>query len=399
MDKLKPYLDGFKKYHFWVLCVVILGAAFFAWRSGTTSLAQLTESNTSQIRGAFSQAEGVNRHQPHPNQTFIKATEEARKKLLAELRSAWQLHFDRQKEVLVWPSSPLRDDFAAKVSALGPDEEIPFDLRFNFQNQAKKIPAGWVAKYNLRHELPGAGDKSKPQLEGVLIWNEVPTLEQRYSFPNKEPETKQIRIAQEDFWMYETVLQGVARMNEGRTQHHEALVKQIVTLQIAQNALLAPTIEVPNAGPAGGLNEDAVKQVSVPAADAGDAELVANRYCDASGRPLPMPTGREEFKLMPVRLVVIMDQRKVPDLLVSLANTPLLFDPTLVLYSADVSVEAAKATGGGKNKGGAALEAERGQYDAQIEIRGFMYLFNPPDAELFRELESATQGPDVAAAK
>ncbi|MBX7167816.1 MAG: hypothetical protein K1X74_15900 [Pirellulales bacterium] len=415
MDKLRPYLSALKKYHFWLLLVVVLGCALFAWRSGTKTLAEQFAANSSQIEGAFGQVSGVRSNSPHPNDRFIEEKKEATARLREEVRKAWQLHYQRQQQVMVWPGDVLGAGFADEANRLGRDDDFSDQFLLRYMQYAQNIPLSWNEKYNLRRVevIKGVdGEHDESVLKGVLVWQEVTQLSTDYSYRSK-PNSKQVRVAQENFWIYQVMLDAINKVNEGVTEHYQAPIKQLVSISLAQAAVNAPNIDLPyaKAKAAGGRNESK-SDVVVPKPSDESSVLLANRYIDPTTmKPLPTPSGKEEYVLMPVLFEVVMDQRRLPDLLVSCANCPLLFNTQYVSFrdadnggagkgapgsgggGSSSSSSSSKSSSGGGAGGGVQVGVDIGPFDANVVIWGYLHLFNPPDASL---APAATGEPAVA---
>ena len=74
-----------------------------------------------------------------------------------------------------------------------------------------------------------------------------------------------------------------------------------------------------------------------------------------------------------------MDQRRIPELLAAFGNSP---EPKALpievrqvrMYFSDVDQKVDPSAGGQAEQ-----NRERGPYDCDVEVRGIVYLYNPPD--------------------
>lgn len=136
-------------------------------------------------------------------------------------------------------------------------------------------------------------------------------------------------------------------------------------------------------------------------------ELTANRYVNAQG--VPVASGAApfaEFNLMPVHLKLLMDQRRIPHLLTNCANSPLLVEVRRVNLNAEDAGQKRSGGAGGVALGGGRRgaaggieEVMPGPYDLEVEVFGFVYLFNPPDPKLVGTGAGAAEGGPAAAAE
>ncbi len=177
------------------------------------------------------------------------------------------------------------------------------------------------------------------------------------------PKYTEIWYAQEELWVYKALLSVIRECNQEATGPHNATVKRIQNLLIGQ--LAATALEMQSAlrlgggalgtdgmstggstgaggygsGSAGGSYGGTGSDGSVSAGMEG-GNMVARteeeaarikktrRYVDDKGVPLlaDQPAPFEQFKRMPICLRLIVDQRKIPDILVSCANCSMPID-------------------------------------------------------------------------
>jgi len=294
-----------------------------------------------------------------------------------------------------------------------------------------------------------AGEREAPdvQMVGIVDWPDHEQLMQRF-FWESVPSTLRVRMAQEDLWVYEALLRVIKNTNEGATTYENAAVKRINAIQIGQEALgaapkkrgtgasggpLFPTTSAAGGFPvtvdgntdvdqfsagasmpttAGAPSTGTLGMPAAPqsAADAERAELLDGRYVDEEGNPLRLQPGQEkiehpyaEFKMMPIRLELVMDQRKIRRLLAECANSSM---PIEVKRLSIIAQEGRRpgagsrvpSLAGPRGPGGmlpqtlpATLPAtlptsgeqmQFGPWDLPIEIEGIIYIYNRPDPTL-----------------
>lgn len=130
-----------------------------------------------------------------------------------------------------------------------------------------------------------------------------------------------------------------------------------------------------------------------------DAELFNNRYVSDTGTPIPDPGGSDlsafgaEFKRLPIRMQLWMDQRWLTQLVSECANAPLQVEVQEVRVNPPD--DGSRGFGGGGIGGG---RGEAGGYGAAIAtnvdmapeqepnmktvvLQGTVYIFNPPSTE------------------
>lgn len=144
MDQLKDVLAVMKKYHFWILCGVILIAYLGTWWIATGEMADMTDSRVSKIKADFSTGQSIQGVTNHPNPESIEKMKELNQEEAVQVYKAWQRRFSEQEDVLVWPAE-LKPDFIAAVEPLipielavdyptPPEQELKLDFRNRYRD-------------------------------------------------------------------------------------------------------------------------------------------------------------------------------------------------------------------------------------------------------------------------
>ncbi len=399
MDQVKVYLAVLKKYHFWVISGLLVIVGLIGWKMGVGVLEEQFTMNRGQIQGAFQQAGGVMAVNPHPNIRFTEKLDKEHDAVKREVLLAWQLHYDRQQEIMVWPREMLTDRLVAAIEILEPRGKLLPDLCSDFENKAYRIPESWEEKYNLMRPVLDENDdedddenKNKDTTyTGVVVWEGLEELPDRYHW-GYAPRTDEILLAQEDLWVYETLLKIVEATNNGATEHYLAPIRQIVSFDIAQEAEQAPEITIEgalNEGQRSSKEAQSSQSDSPPTKGADATELVKGRYIDeVSGRPLPNgPKPGAVYNLMPIRMRLLMDQRYITQLCVACGNSPVMVEPRQVLF-VDEEGEGVKGGGGGGG-GDGNMPLQPGPNACLVDLRGVIYIFNKPDE---KQLQTSDTG-------
>ena len=204
----------------------------------------------------------------------------------------------------------------------------------------------------------GGSGAAGQEMTGIVDWSSQSweTLQGHFQW-TIAPESIRIRLAQEEIWVYMALLRIIDKTNGNVQYHYKAAVKQILELQIGQDAARAATGSM-GGGPMGmggmggpmgmgsmgmmsggssmpggamGAAAGASSGGSGGAGDTGGAssasdmlkrQYLDNRYVDQKGQPLAYGTDPpfKEFKMMPVRMVLLVNQKKIPNLLAECGN-------------------------------------------------------------------------------
>lgn len=242
---------------------------------------------------------------------------------------------------------------------------------------------------------------------------------------DRQPSPLRVWVTQENLWVYETLLKAIAATNDasGADRNSNAAVQQIIEMQVgplaaresrATGRIFVPESSAPVMGLegefAGESGEMAMDESGGEFAEFGEGmgegmggdsevmELLSGRYLDETGLPLAIvepveyPIGAE-FKRLPVRLALYMDQRWVNRLILELANAPLQVEIE------EVRINPSSSSGGGGEFGGRGGGGSGSPFGAGVEeiqafnrrpsvvpvvLQGIVYIFNEPDASLLR---------------
>jgi hypothetical protein len=393
MDKIKPILAVLKQRHFWVLCGVVLILSLVSWSSGKSYFSAEYTKQKGSLSSKFSALQTISSTPNHPNQSFSDQATVIATDLKQKTYAAWEQVYNAQKSELGWIEDPQN------LGELPPEGDLPKPTLniFRYYYSQNYIPQLFSQQViNLvRPVLVAEG--AEPRTTGVIHWDQSQrdAIKNRYAW-KAVPTSKGVRLAQEDYWIYRAVLQTINAANAGATETYEAAVKQIRKLEITQEALAS--LADMNVEIDGITSEMIVKEVTespkVPSVDAKDEELDLGRYAtpavsaDAGGEGGEgAGTGSAQYKLVPVRMVLLVRESRVPDLLAACANAKLPIEVRQCLVR---QPEAAKQGAAAPAPGGAARPAAPAAGDAggqtsivdsgdvEIDLYGVIYLYNPP---------------------
>lgn len=454
--QLRQVLGIIAKYHFWILCALAVVTGTVFWFVATSGLARATEERRSQLQQAREQVLKVRSVANHPNNRVIAAIRQEHRRLIDIVYRAWEELYRDQRERNQWPRQ-LGAEFLNVINSLGPEDEIPVQYREIYQYFIKNHFPEWYDIIDLRlppkrdpqgnimrdengrplkqdpferapagmattagyGSYPGAspymgtdavypgdtyagstpmsGGRTGPSDDriGIVEWNlqDLQRIRAQFDWPTT-PTTFEVRLAQENLWVYEALLWIIRETNAGATSYYNAPIKRIESLQIGQEAavslvaaqsrLFGATMFTSGAGgmgsPGGAYGEmsgpgspgglggmltmPGMPMGSLPMPGMGSSpyypgdyygaeggpggpmgpgmpgagmatprsreemirqRLTHFRYVDKDGKPLAAdaPHPFAEFKMMPVRMLLFMDQRRIPRLLVNCANSPM----------------------------------------------------------------------------
>ena len=410
MDKLRPTIDAIKKYHFWVICGALVLTVLICWWMATGGLAAQFQKQKSQIESAFSGLQGI--RSGHPNQPLIDEVERRNTELKKNVFEAWEILYNEQKEKNPFPTEVLGEDFKRQFESLRPQEELARRYRERYQNFIKKYFPKLMQRIDVRRPVEpaeGAGGAAvggnvagmpgglqgrgatAAELTGVVEWNDADyaRLVARFEW-QQTPSTLAVLLAQEDLWVYEALLRVIKTTNEGATTPSNATVKQINAMEIGRDAVAAwksaeNALGLQSAGKGkldgmmGGMQGRTSAGQAQKGEVSGDQLLVAFRYIDDKGEPLgyqsQYPYANHpyaEFKMMPIRLSLVVDQRRIPRLLANCANSnmPIEVQRVRILKSLGPANAAQSSRGGGMPPGAGGMTPGMGMEMGEMGMGG-----------------------------
>jgi hypothetical protein len=398
-EQTKQMLAALKKHHFWLLLSIVIIASFVVWYMATGELQAAFKSDTAKIDSTFGSVAGMV-NQPLRNAAMISSVEEEQKKIHQQSVDAWNVLYDRQKPLFVWPPE------VATIGDLPLDQEIPLGLRADFQQIVLKREwekLFWIANPNL-DGAPKPSDDYVEKVDWPIANREA--IMRRYIDPEgasatAAPSTDRVRTAMEDIWIYQNLVEIIRDMNASATDRAQAVIKRVRALEIAQWAIAEghrnPGVSHPdiNGGRPPGR---ALTPPNKPAGGHPKDELIWNgRYVDGENRPITggpkSPQPFAEFRQMFVQMRFVMDQNAINELLARCANArfPIVARQVLVKFRDSDSVTPPNDP---FDKDAFENYTAVRPNDALVEIRGLIFLYNQADtadtAENQRKLGTGT---------
>ncbi len=414
MEQLRVVLEKLKKYHFWILCGLIVLITFGVWFTATSDRADAFTKQKSKDEKAFSDTSQISSKQDQANQNYDTAiqirntgildgaSEEAKamskitsgsQSLSANVSIANERLFDDQRSAnplpVIYADAPTQRDFEAafrkvwnhRIEQIEDNEKKPADqkrdeftllpqFRDRYRDRIKDEVFPQLFKLvELRNQLdnngvpmpgsgpmgPGGAEDKNAKYSGVVTWPAAEQLKDWFHNWVDRPSTLQVMIAQEDLWVYEALLRIIRNTNNIDPKHDpknyqspggpgRARIKAIEALDIGNNAAQSWSASenavfnfsdaaAGNKGPSGGLGSRGGFMNGVGGSSG--VSLLANRYVDAAGKLLDAPDPNQEFRMMPIDMKVIIEQKDIPRLLVECANSSMRVDVRAVRILAE----------------------------------------------------------------
>jgi hypothetical protein len=366
MDKVKEVLANVQKYHFWILCALVVIVGFISWYLATSSLDRQTADNANKIKTRDSEIQTVNNTPEHPNANFLTGMDNLITPFSAHIARAWDKRYEQQKSLLIWPASMTKlEGFLEQVNHLRPIETVPFptppekeiDNKYldtyrhfitgELPRLAEIIGAKWYVQAGESSssgpgttsifqrppsglEGPGGGLPGKEVDNSIVIWNEAnqkQILENHFPFAStngKKPTTLEVLYAQEDLWVFEAIMRIIKKTNGNADANYNAHIKEISSIQIGPTARgrmgkIMP-VQLRQTASATGPGGTAMPPTSSPpastpptqATEAERADPAFERYVDVDYNPLPVATLRNAATSTDPKIAIYAVAKRIP---------------------------------------------------------------------------------------
>jgi len=253
MDKMKPMIQAFKRYQFWVLSGVIVLLVFGSWFVAKGQMAEQYDKNLKKIKGWQTSMDTLARAEEHPNTKYHEMMDERIDQIRGVVAKAWKIKGDKQEQgQLVWPAALKRDqpEFIALAETLRPIEEkvaYPPEKELfkpawreayrNYINEelpklAELVGAEWTAAggdsaggiggtfgFGTQPKAPTADDSKDPTQGPPVAWdagNQDFISQNHFDWSNNidgRPTTLEVLYAQEDLWVLEALMRVIRETN------------------------------------------------------------------------------------------------------------------------------------------------------------------------------------------
>jgi hypothetical protein len=429
MDQ-RELVKTLKKQYFWGVNVLVVLVALACWWMATAAINKRYATRKGEIdKHVKAMKELAGKSNP-PNKRVVDAIQtEKIGWIQGKVADAWDTLYQVQQQNNKYPES-LGKEFKAAFEerdSKGELKPLSDSLRENYSGHVKDYWKKEFAAIGVPfpdREKPSADpnrSSAPAEAQGIVDWdaNDAARFLDRFQWTGT-PSTAQVRQAQEDLWVYAALLRVVKNTNGDATNRYAAAVKRIEAFDIGaefftpsrRSAAPGPgrrdgprglQVEGPM-GRAGGMPPGAGRAPTPsptptpPSADAAapaaESDVPDNRYVNDKFEGLKAGDKAPyvEFKMMPVRMRLVIDQRKLAKLLVECANSSM---PIEVRKLTILSRGEATPKPGGKAGAPAASSASQ-SHEMAVDVEGRIYIFNAPQVKA-ETAADAGKKPDAAA--
>ncbi|MCP4886490.1 MAG: hypothetical protein GY904_07740, partial [Planctomycetaceae bacterium] len=133
MDQVKAQLAVVMKYGFWISSVIVLIGSVVIWYLTTSKLSDEYDSQSGKIKTAVQQVVSTQGELPsQPNDHSHKIMEEMIDARRDEVLESWETLFERQQEILKWPTDVFTSELIDEYK-----DNIPIETFVNHPTEDK----------------------------------------------------------------------------------------------------------------------------------------------------------------------------------------------------------------------------------------------------------------------
>lgn len=226
MDKLKPILT----HKFWILLIVALALPVVGWWSATAALVADIDTRWSALDTALT---GVPKGAGAPNEQWSTRLNEINETRRKQNELAETQLWESQQELMVWPRSvaerivgcPFR---ARPETVAGVLAYVPEAYKEAYRDEIRNL---WLIVDPMVDEKGGNLVESAAKQKVRFAMGAIPQVSST-QWANLAPTWIEMWDAQEDVWLVKELLSAVARVNEGTLSIADSHVKSVDTLQL-----------------------------------------------------------------------------------------------------------------------------------------------------------------------
>lgn len=332
MDQLKVFFRQVAKHRFWIAFGISLLLPTVGYLLGSDALKSATRTREGEITSAktalqpFS-APGI------PNVQYQPIVAEKKEALAKDVDIAWRKLFESQEPLLRWP-----EVVESKFRTWG--RKWPQNVDRGQVQQAINDYTIAYEEFVAKRVYPTFKPFNFEDGKGIVVAPDSKTLLQTAAFSlDAPPELGKVWAEQERLWVLTALLDVVAKVNDsaGAKDWDGAIIKQINAIDVgdplAQDQVSLAKGETLDPAPTLSPDGEAASTAAAPAAPAaglpGEAgSAMMNMGASASTKAegvyyFKAIDADQPFKIVPIKMTVLIDQDRLADFLIGLENSPM----------------------------------------------------------------------------
>ncbi len=229
METAKEVLRQIIKYRFWISIGVAALFAMIAYSVGSGPIREAAAKETTTIIGAEKEVK-LYSSLSIPTPEYKPLVEDKTKVVINDVTSAWRTLYERQAPLLTWPEG-VQERFQS-WGRKWPENVRPQKIELAIVEYIEAYPA----YVNMVYKSFDPFDYETG--EGVVAAPSEAELLLPAQFSQEHlPDLGKVWAAQERLWIQRTVLEVIAQVNKNAKKWDEAVIRQIISLEVGNPAL------------------------------------------------------------------------------------------------------------------------------------------------------------------
>lgn len=291
-------------HRFWIAIGVAVLVPIIGYFVNTRSLASQTGQRANALENTKKKLESLQRG-PNPNDSWRKAVNKLEQELRKDVDGAWEVLYSKQFQFMTWP--PELEQVFVKA---GPNGGVPPAARLKYRE-------AYILQFEDAIKTIQPWTPLTPEGLVEIVIDELYALQPTWVQASGPPSVSEVWLAQEDIWILRALFDVVARANRDSTKLRDSAIKRILDVEIGAAAVADSRAQTQLIVPG---------TTGTPAAGATTTTIrtEAGRYIPSQDDTL--------FKLIPVYMSMVVDQRRVVDILAEFASSGIPTQVTQVRF-------------------------------------------------------------------
>ncbi|QDU60604.1 hypothetical protein Pan216_14510 [Planctomycetes bacterium Pan216] len=328
MDKVKIGAQFVWTHRFWFSIGMVALLAIITYPSGSARLLRAAEAQKKKLEGVYKDVSGF-KSGVHPNPKTIAAAGTKNEEITGDVEEMWTKLYNEQQKLMIWPAR-IQQRFQERPFGADLSEDLGRYLIIYKDNFIDHVADIWdmlePLRFNEEGEVIGKVD-SPGEVISRAFWS-------------RNPKSMEAWLAQEELWIQLAIVKVIREVNKNATGWKDAAVRELEYVGIGYDGIdsksavtkgdiqLQSKLELPE-NPNSGMPGDEggmvnyggrstggkVRGWGARPSNRGNQNIDPERYLEMN----------EQFRTVPVSVSMLVDQRKIPEILAALANADFHF--------------------------------------------------------------------------
>jgi hypothetical protein len=185
-DKLRPALQIFAKYHFWMLAAIVPMLFLPVLFTTLAMLQKQVKGVKDQIKASLDSLKPIGAETQHPNKFWQAELDANTARIKRETLAEWRRFWDSQAAYRTWPDS-LGQDFVKAATSLKPDGKLSRKLLERYQDVVRSLARELPARMGAEESMLASGAMGESRPAGPGSFGRSPGFRRAFFSPVARP--------------------------------------------------------------------------------------------------------------------------------------------------------------------------------------------------------------------